>query len=211
MAELDKIIGIQGGRGSFNEQAGLTHLASTGIGSYTLRYLHTIGNVLKALENGEIDFGQFAVYNTLGGEVEESYTAMNRDDISAVASYKIKIAHALMIESAAKLSDIDTIMTHPQVLRQCKQNLEKQFAHLKLVSGEGEMIDPAKIAELISQQKLPKTVATVSSNAVAQAHGLKIIAENLQDADDNYTTFVLVKLVGDKFAVRTQLGSVTIA
>ena len=194
MVESCKIVGIQGGQGSFNEQAALTHLADVGIGNFKLRYLHTTENVIKTLENGEIDFGQFAIHNTLGGDVEESLRAMNGHDVFAVARYKIKIAHVLMIGPTAELSDIETIMTHPQVLRQCKHNLAKKFSHIKLVSGEGEMIDPAKIAELIGQQKLPKSVATLSSKALAKAHGLNVVAENMQDADDNYSTFLLVKL-----------------
>ena len=41
MIESRKIVGIQGGHGSFNEQAALTNLADSGIPNYQLLYLHT--------------------------------------------------------------------------------------------------------------------------------------------------------------------------
>ncbi len=139
------VVGIQGGKGSFNELAALTHLKDTGIDNFQLRYLRTTENVIKSLEEGGIDLGQFAIHNTLGGDVEESKRAIDGHEFDIVARYKIKIGHVLMIAPEAELSDIHTIMSHPQVLRQCRQNLEKKYGHLKLVSGDGELIDPAKV------------------------------------------------------------------
>ena len=191
--ESSKIVGIQGGPGSFNELAAITHLPEAGIGNYQLSYLHTTENVFKSLENKEIDFGQFAIRNSLGGEVEESIKAMSSRRFVIVATYEIKIAHTLMISKNAKMSDIETIITHPQVLRQCKQNLEKHYKNLKLSVCEGELIDPAKVAELLGQGKIPKTVATISNKALADIHDLTIVADNLQDSDANYTTFLLVR------------------
>jgi prephenate dehydratase len=189
-----KLVGIQGGRGSFNEEAALTHLSKEGINDFELRYLHTTSNVIRSLENHEIDLGQFAVYNTLGGNVEESLRAAQGHSFCTVAKYTISIAHALMIAPQAHLSDIDTIMAHPQVFRQCKNNLSLHYSSLKLVSGEDELIDPAKVAELLARNELPKNIAVMGSTAIATAHGLNIVAKDLQDAKNNCTTFILVAL-----------------
>jgi prephenate dehydratase len=193
MKESSKIVGIQGGRGSFNELAALNNLANHGLTNYQLRYLHTTENVFKALESHEIDFGQFAIRNSLGGEVEESVEAMTGRTFTVMGTYQIKIAHALMISPKAKIADIETIITHPQVIRQCEQNLKKLYEGIKLSICKGDLIDPAKVAELMSTEKLPKSIATVSNKLLAQIHNLKVVAEDLQDSDDNYTTFLLVK------------------
>ncbi len=194
MTRTYKLVGIQGGSGSFNELAATTNLGNVGITDYQLCYLHTTENVFQSLEKKEIDLGQFAVRNSLGGEVEESTKAMAGRNFIVLAEYTIKIAHVLMTGPNTELSDIETIITHPQVLRQCKQNLKKQYSNIKLNVCEGDLVDPAKVAELLGEGKLPKSVATVSNKALAQLHGLNIIAENLQDADNNYTTFLLVAL-----------------
>jgi prephenate dehydratase len=41
--------------------------------------------------------------------------------------------------------------------------------------------------------KLPKTTACLAGVQLAKAFGLKVVAENLQDHDQNYTTFLLVR------------------
>ncbi|MBD3329796.1 prephenate dehydrogenase/arogenate dehydrogenase family protein, partial [Candidatus Dojkabacteria bacterium] len=68
------VYGIQGGIGSFNEQAlkFYTKTYKDSLTSYKTKYLYTTDNVLKALHRGEIDCGQFAVQNSVGGMVEES-------------------------------------------------------------------------------------------------------------------------------------------
>ena len=193
MKESSKIVGIQGGHGSFNEEAALANLANYGIANYQLEFLHTTENVFKSLEKSEIDFGQFAIRNTLGGEVEESVLAMSGRKFFIIGEYHLKVAHALMINPQAKLADIEIIITHPQVLLQCKQTLQARFGGIKLNECEGDLIDPAKVAELIGANKLPKNIATLSNKLLAKIYNLQVVAENLQDSDDNYTTFLLVK------------------
>lgn len=68
------IIGIQGGRGSFNEEAALTHLPQIITADYELRYLYTTPNVFEALDKGEIDRGQFAIFNIWADSMRKAYT-----------------------------------------------------------------------------------------------------------------------------------------
>ena len=185
-------IGIQGGKGSFNEEAVLYWLKRSGIENYKLKYLYTTENVLAALHAGEVDRGQFAIHNSVGGIVGESVTAMARYKFRIVEEFAIKIAHALMIRSDASYDEVTTVMAHPQVFAQCKQTLPQKYPHLKLVSGEGELIDHANVAKQLGAKKLPKHVATMGSKILAELYDLKIVEDNLQDAQENYTSFLLV-------------------
>jgi chorismate mutase / prephenate dehydratase len=186
-------IGIQGGRGSFNEEAALTHLPQILTVPYELRYLYTTPNVLMALDKEEIDRAQFAIFNTLGGLYEESLYAIAEHTFKIVDKYAIKIRHSLMIREDAELNEITTIITHPQVLKQCKSNLAKKYPDLRLEMGEGELTDPAQIAEAIAKGQLPKGVATVSNGLMADVYGLSIVENDLQDRMDNESTFLLVE------------------
>jgi len=185
-------IGIQGGRGSFNEEAVLYWLHRSGIERYKIKYLYTTKNVLAALHAGEIDRGQFAIHNSVGGIVEESVEAMAKYIFVIVEEFAIKIAHALMIRSDAKFSEVTTIMSHPQVFAQCKHTLPQKYPHLKQTSGEGELIDHANVAKQLAAKKLPKHVATMGSKVLAELYDLKIVEDDLQDAQENYTSFLLV-------------------
>jgi len=187
------VVGIQGGRGSFNEEAARYYMSRTPDVPYELRYLHTTENVLRALHEGAVDRGQFAIHNSLGGIVTETVQATARYSYDIIEEFAIKISHALMIRRDADFSLVDTIMTHPQVLRQCRTNLEKKYSKLNKTSGEGEMVDHAKVAELLAGGQLPANVATMGSKVLAEIHGLKIVEENLQDLDENFTSFLWVQ------------------
>jgi prephenate dehydratase len=186
-------IGIQGGKGSFNEEAITGYLKKHKMSNHKITYLHTTENVLRALDENKIDQGQFAIHNTLGGIVMESFEAMAKHNFQIIDKYSIKIAHALIIRKDANLTDITTIMTHPQVLAQCKTTLAQKYPKLKLASGEGDLIDSALVAEQLSEGNLPKNIATMGSKVLAEIYDLQIVEDNLQDRQDNCTTFLLVK------------------
>jgi len=186
-------IGIQGGKGSFNEEAVQYYLKRNGIGKYHIDYLHTSKNVLRALYVGDVDQGLFATHNSIGGIVMESVEAMAQYKFSIIEEFAIKISHALMIRKDAALKDITKIMSHPQVFAQCKKTLEKKYPNLKLLSGEGELIDHALVAEQLSVGKLSKDTATMGSKILAKLYNLTIVEENLQDLQENYTSFLLVR------------------
>ncbi len=184
--------GIQGDVGSFNEEAILAYTRRRQIAHYEIKYLHTADHVLKALYSGEIDQGQFAVHNSVGGIVDESLQAMAKYKFKIIEQFAIPIAHALMIHPEADYEHIDTIMCHPQVFAQCQGTLSRKHTHLKKISGEGELIDHALVAKYLSEGKLPRETATMGSRHLAQLYGLKIIEDNLQDATENLTSFLVV-------------------
>jgi prephenate dehydratase len=195
-------VGIQGGLGSFNEQALKLHLERRGRppGGVEIKYLYTTDNVLSELKTGAIERGQFATENSLGGPVRETLAAQARHSFDrhyeVIDRYSIQITHCLMIHPDARLEEVDTIMTHPQVLAQCRETIARRHPGMTLVEGEGDLIDPAKVGEAVAHGLLPRNVATVSNRLIAEARGLKIVDQNLQDSEDNFTTFVFVKRRG---------------
>ncbi len=188
-------LGIQGGEGSFNEEAALYYLKRNNITNYTIKYLHTAKNVLKYLHEGKIDQGLFAIHNSVGGIVTESIEAMAQYKFSIIEEFGIKIAHALMIRNDAELKDVNMIMTHPQVLAQCKESLHQKYPQLHKTSGEEDLIDHSLVAKFLSQKKLGKHIATMGSSRLAQIYKLKVVEDNLQDSNENYTSFLLVKRI----------------
>ena len=187
------LVGIQGGRGSFNEDAARYYMSRTPDVPFEIVYLHTTERVLRALHEGEVDRGVFAIHNSVGGMVGESVAAMARYRFAIVEEFAIKISHALMIAAAADFSDVDTVMAHPQVLRQCRTNLDKKYANLRQTSGAGDLIDQAKVAELLGTGELPDSIATIGSRVLAELNGLRVVEDNLQDLDENFTSFLWVE------------------
>lgn len=189
------VFGIQGGKGSFNEEALNHYLKRNKINNYIIKYLYTSENVLKALHKGEIDFGQFAIHNSVGGIVGESIEALAKYKIRIKEQFAIKISHALMIRKDAVMKNVTIIMTHPQVLAQCKNSLLRKYPKLKKNSGEKELVDHALVAKKMSEKKIAKNIATMGSKILAEIYDLKIVEDNLQDAKENYTSFLLAERI----------------
>lgn len=190
----DKLIfGIQGGRGSFNEQALGDYTRRHDITALETSYLFTTENVLTALDKSEIDFGQFAMHNSIGGLVQESLEAVSRHTFTIVESFSIPIAHCLMKRRDVPFENIKTFMSHPQVFKQCRQTLAKKYPGFQLVSGEEELIDHARAAAELTTDNLDPQTAILGPAVLATVYNLAIIDQDLQDEQNNRTTFLLIK------------------
>jgi len=189
------VIGIQGGEGSFNEEAALWYLEAhrEDYRAWRLEYLFTSAKVLEALHRGEIDLGVFAVQNARGGVVMETIEALCAYNCRIIAPFELAINHGILYHPEAEFSAVDTLISHPQALAQCAGNLARGYPQLKLVSGEGDMIDQALCAKRLSEGVLPATTAVLAPPICAEKYGLAVQAEMLQDLGDrNLTTFFWV-------------------
>ncbi|MCI5066083.1 prephenate dehydrogenase/arogenate dehydrogenase family protein, partial [bacterium] len=186
-------VGIQGGPGSFNEEAARYYLARSQITDFEIRYLYTTENVLDALYRGDVDCGQFAAHNSIGGVVEESLLAMAKHRFAIKEQFSITIAHTLMKRRDTPLGEVTTIMTHPQVLKQCQKNLSEKYPRLKLTSGEGELIDSATAAKALAEGAVDPHHAVMGSRVIAEIYGLDVVEEGLQDLQENFTSFLWVE------------------
>lgn len=183
-------IGIQGGKGSFNEEACRRYCTNKGISGYEIIYLYTSDRVIKALEDGEINFGICAIENSLGGLVWETINALSEFNCRIVDNFAIVINHALLGVPGSTIASIDTIMSHPQALAQTRGTLARDYADKKQVSGEGILVDQATAAAALAEGKLPPTTAVIASRVCAELFGLTVLAEGLQDMEENLTTFL---------------------
>jgi prephenate dehydratase len=64
--------------------------------------------------------------------------------------------------------------------------LKRRWPKVKLV----EYADTAKAAQDLASGKLPKTTAVIASRNAAEAYGLGILEESIQDLKFNYTSFI---------------------
>jgi len=186
------IFGIQGGIGSFNEEAILDYVKKHEIKRFQIKYLFTSEKVLKNLHEGKIDFGLFAIQNAVGGVVEESTHAMAKYKFKIVEEFQILVRHFLMKRKDVDVRQIKTIMAHPQNFAQCKKILADKYPHLILESGQGDLLDTARCAEALSNGKIDTNIVILGPKILAEIYDLEIIAENLQDSTNNLTTFFLV-------------------
>jgi len=187
------VFGIQGGKGSFNEEALNVYVQNHHIGKFQVKYLYTTEKVLKNLHEGTVDYGLFAIQNATGGVVQESTYAMAKYRFAIVEEFSIHIRHFLMKRKDVSVANITTVMAHDQVFKQCKQTLQKKYPQYTLKVGSGDYIDTAKAAEGLARGKIEKNTAILGPKILARIYDFDSIEENLQDSKNNLTTFFMVE------------------
>lgn len=187
------IFGIQGGKGSFNEEVLLDYVKKQKVKDYKVKYLYTTDKVLKELSQAKIDYGLFAIQNSIAGVVEESINVLSKYKFKIKEELKLKIGHFLMKRKNSKIEDIKIVISHPQVFKQCAKTLKRNYPKLKQVIRKGDLIDPAKVAEALSKGEIDKNTAVLGNKRLSQIYNLGIIDKDLQDNKENYTEFLLVE------------------
>ncbi|MFK7804806.1 MAG: prephenate dehydratase domain-containing protein [Anaerolineae bacterium] len=196
---MKRIIGIQGGQGSYNEVAIREHLNTIECEA-EIQYLYSSQNVFNALEAGQIEWGQFAIKSSFGGYVVESMEAIAGflaagNGINVTANYQIPIVHCLMGHRSATLEMIKKIISHPQAIKECKEQLDGHYPQIEQIEGVGDYSDPAKVAQGIATGHFEPDTATLSNPRIAEIYGLKLLSQGLQNAKGTHTQFLLVERV----------------
>jgi len=182
------IIGIQGDIGSFSEQAAHVFAKKRQLSNYQISPLINSGNVLKAVDVGEIDFGILAIENARGGLVTESIYALATYQCHIDEMFQILIQQNLLTLPGLTAREITSIHSHTQAIRQCKEYLMKHFWNCPLI----EEADTAQAAKALQTGQLPKTAAVIANVACATHYKLAILEENIQDLKNNFTQFLSV-------------------
>ena len=187
-------IGIHGIEGCFTHEALLRFCEETGYDSNNLelKFLVTADNVLKAVTNGEIDRGIFAMANSGSGAYVTSMQPMGNYRYDVLAVFGMEIMQCLLSYSSVEMEDIKEVFGHPQAVSQCKRTLAESYPSLNVRYGTDDD-DTALCAQWIAEGKLPKTTATLASQIAAKLYGLNILSYNMHHDPFNTTTFLIIK------------------
>ncbi len=181
-------IGVSGDMGSFSEAIALQYLQQKKI-TAAIEYLIDMEGVLAAIEQQTIELGIFPVVNLHGGLVKSAFIAMGKHTFTPIDDIWLDVKQCLIAAEPLELSEIKTIVSHPQALAQCKNYLEKQLGHAKIV----EYQDTAQAARHLSENKFTTNCAVIAAKQTAKQFNLTLLAEGIHDQQPNLTTFVVVK------------------
>ena len=139
-------------------------------------------DALEAVKDGRAAHAIIPIENSQHGRVADIHFLLPESDLSIVAEHFMPIHHALM---ALGDGPFTAAYSHPQALGQSRFFLrERGIVPMSYADTAGAA---AYIAELGDPH-----LAAIAPIIAAQLYGLKVIAENVEDAADNMTRFVLL-------------------
>ncbi len=150
--------------------------------------------VVRSVTSGASALGILPVTNTIIGAVTEARAALaTTSRLAVVNRISLPVRHCLLALPGAGPDTLRWVESHPAALAQCARWLSSQRMQARIVA------DTAGAAQAIAADR-DYTRAAIAGVEAAEHYGLAVIAENIADAPDNHTDFVVVAMAAEAAA-----------
>jgi chorismate mutase/prephenate dehydratase len=137
--------------------------------------------IFEAVACGAADLGVLPVENSSAGSVGEVYDLILKYRFSILGALSLPVRHCLA-SSESDPDKIRTVFSHPQALRQCSAFLQTH----------GWKTEPCSSTAGAAETAKGSGIGAVCSRRAAEACGLHILAENIQNVTGNRTRFIVI-------------------
>jgi prephenate dehydratase len=177
-------VGYLGPEGTFSEEALLT---SAEPGAVEPVPLATIYDTVTALRRGDVEWAIVPIENSLDGSVSVTLDLLagEASDVEIVGETLLGVRHSLIAARPLALTEIDTVISHPQVPGQCATFLRSELARARILPAAST----AEAVRSVARDGSPGQAA-LGTLLAAEIYGGVVIREDVQDRDDNETRFV---------------------
>jgi prephenate dehydratase len=145
----------------------------------------TFEDAFLAVENGEADLAMIPIENTIAGRVADIHHLLPESRLNIVGEYFMPIRFQLMVLPGVSRAEIRTVHSHIHALGQCRK-IVRANGWKPIVAG-----DTAGAAKLVSETG-DRTMAALAPRLAANLYNLEIVAENVEDTENNVTRFVVL-------------------
>ncbi|MGH9899772.1 MAG: prephenate dehydratase domain-containing protein [Pyrinomonadaceae bacterium] len=176
-------VAFQGAHGAFSEEAAIKLLGE----DIKLVPCSTFETLFTSIGNGIADLVLAPIENSLVGSIHHVYDLLCETKLVITGEVIIPISHNLIGLPGAKLTEIETVESHPVALAQCKKFFS-DHPNLRRVPAEDTAGSIANVVASADRKR-----AGIASKRAAQIYGGEILLEHLEDDEENYTRFLLLE------------------
>lgn len=175
--------GYLGPEGTFTQEA---LLASAHGGGLELVALPTIYDTVMAVHEGSVERALVPIENSLEGSVNATLDALavETDDVAIVGEVVHPIRHCLIARTPLELSQIETVVSHPQATAQCARFLRARLPAARVLAGDSTADAVRMVAEREDRW------AALGNRLAAERYHCQILRSGVEDLPGNETRFV---------------------
>ncbi|HZO77178.1 MAG TPA: prephenate dehydratase [Solirubrobacteraceae bacterium] len=175
--------GYLGPEGTFTQEA---LLASAHGGGLELVALPTIYDTVMAVHEGSVERALVPIENSLEGSVNATLDALavETDDVAIVGEVVHPIRHCLIARTPLELSQIETVVSHPQATAQCARFLRARLPAARVLPGDSTADAVRMVAEREDRW------AALGNRLAAERYHCQILRSGVEDLPGNETRFV---------------------
>ncbi len=139
----------------------------------------------SAVQTGQADFAVIPIENSNAGRVADVHFLLSETPLHIIGEHFLRIHHQLLGLPETELSQIKKAISHPQALAQCAN-----FLHQHNILAEKKS-DTALSCQILNEMQ-DTSVAAIASTAAAKIYNLKVLATDIENADNNTTRFLIM-------------------
>jgi chorismate mutase/prephenate dehydratase len=173
-------VGYLGPEGTFSQTATFKHFGH----SVRALALSSVEEVFHEVEAGLADFGVVPVENSTEGSVNHTLDSLLGSPLRICGEVELRI-HQFLMGTMTSIAKIKRICSHPQSLAQCRGWLDEHLPDVQRVPVSSN-------AEGARRARDEEGTAAIAGETAAEIYGLKTLAVEIEDRDDNTTRFFVV-------------------
>jgi prephenate dehydratase len=181
--------GYLGPQGTFSEEALLGSVDRDAVEPVPLE---TIRDAVLAVQDGAVRWSLVPIENSIEGSVTVTLDALAGDaaEVTIAGEVVLPVRHSLIARTPLELERIKTIVSHPHVPGQCTHFLSRRLPHARVVAASSTAEAVRLVAERAEDAVAAESWAAIGTRLAAGLYGCTVIAEGIQDREDNETRFV---------------------
>lgn len=172
---------FQGERGAFSERA-----AHRLLGEVSLLPCHSFEEMFASVGGGAADCCVAPIENSLAGSIHRNYDLLLDSGLQVMGETSLRIAHALIGGPDASLAGIRRVYSHPVALAQCARFLRAR-PDIEAIPAH----DTAGAVRIIRERDRADEAAIAAADAAA-IYGGRVLADGIEDNQQNFTRFLLL-------------------
>jgi prephenate dehydratase len=179
-----------GPEGTFTQEALIT--ATAGQDGLELVSQPTIYDTVMAVHFGSAQRALVPIENSLEGSVNATLDAlaMETEDVAILGEVIHPIRHCLIARTTLELSEIDTVVSHPQATGQCARFIRTRLPQARVLAGSST----AEAVRTVAEHEGPW--AALGNRLAAERYRCQVLRAGVEDVPDNETRFVWLGPVG---------------
>jgi prephenate dehydratase len=147
----------------------------------------SFADAYAALRRGAVDAALLPIENSIEGSVGATLDLLVHEPGPLIRrELLLPVRQHLLARTGMRLEDVTRVLSHPQPLGQCRRFLSERLPRVTLEPTTSTAEAARQVAAGVSG------MAAIASRAAAEHYGLDLLAEEIQDVDENFTRFVLL-------------------
>ncbi len=146
----------------------------------------TIYDTVMAVHSGDVERSLVPIENSLEGSVNATLDAlaMETEDVAIIGEVVHAIRHCLIARTPLELSEIETVVSHPQANAQCARFIRTRLPGARVLAGSST----ADSVRMVAGHDGPW--AALGNRVAAERYGCEVLRAGVEDVADNETRFV---------------------